>query len=106
MEVTQIFVCHSITRMSTNGPFQHSLGFIETIQFGVDDSQIVVRLRQFWVVFRQLGECQDGIGNFSRFALNQPFQKSHLRISRFARQKSLSLAQRSLEVRLAQLIDV
>ena len=94
VHIAQVFMGGGVTGVGANGHFQRHPRFLELALAGVQHGQVVVRLRQFRVVFCQFDECLSGFAGFTRLSQDHTFEKTHLWIARLAVQILIRLAQR------------
>ena len=86
IHIAQIFMRGGVARVGANRHFKRSTCLVKLALACVQNGQVVVGLRQLGVVLRDLGEGVDGISGLASFGLNHAFDKTHLRVTRFARQ--------------------
>ena len=65
-------MCGGITGMGANGHFQRHFCLVILPLAGVHHSQVVIRFRQFGIVFGEGGEYGDSVSGFALFGEYQP----------------------------------
>ena len=107
INIAQIFVGGRVTRVGSNGHFERTPGLVILPQSGKQDCQVVIGLRQFGIVFSQLGERGNGFRLLARRALDHAFEETHLRVGRLGGQIAVSFAQSLAELACPnELVDV
>ena len=102
INVAQILMGRGITRVGSYGLLQCGAGLVKLALSGVEHGQVVVGLRQFWVVFGQLVEGRNRLIHLARIALDHALEEAHLRVPGFGCQKSIRLGLRFHELARTQ----
>ena len=82
-----------IALVGAQSGFKGGSRFIQLVLVGVNDTQVVERLRQLWKVFGQLNEGPNRVCGLASVALRHTFEQSHLRVTRLVGKKAVSACQ-------------
>ena len=93
IHVAEVFVRRGIARVGPDGHLQCRACLVKLILSGIKHGQIVVRLRQFGIVFGQLGEGCNGFSVLAGVSLDHTLEEAHLRVAGVAGQVFFSLHQ-------------